>query len=653
MMVVLGALPVQAQPKLATGLDNPTLALNVSRAHDWVPGMQFLDLMRSNRSWMGHKHKQYGIWKTADLQEKGFLDDQGWVKAVPEGLRAVGTAWNWSRNTDMFDYRKGRYVIRFKGTGKLRFTGDARVVSQTPGQIIIENREGKTWRFEITHTDLAKTGDYMRDISVVAERHLDLVAAGAVFNPDWLELIKDVRQVRFMEWSHVNKSHIRTWADMPDPMGPLLNNGHAVEHMVQLANEVGADAWFSMPHQSTDATIRRFAEYVRDHLDPRLLVSVEWSNELWNWGFTQTHWSRDQSEAQWGQKAHRDYAVKRAVETGLIWKDVFKDQPQRLQLVLASFVINDRYSKHLLEAPVWKAKEPSTYVPPAQVFDALAVTTYFGHGLTHNAAERADLMRLVGSSERAMNLHVYDRLRSADFDQSVPRVIEFLERQKAVADAYGLDLILYEGGQHVHHRIPNKIKDVVVPEADREHLYKAMENFVRSPEMAKLYQQLWMAWEEIGDGPFMQYSDIGLPTKFGSWGLHKDLMDTPPRAKTLARLNRTRAPWWEGAVAGPQYQQGVTTIGTAKSETLRGTPEEDYLIGGAGDDLFYPGGGRDGVHGGAGQDRAIYSQPYAAYDIRKTDRGVKISGPEGTDLLVSVEQIAFAGGQVLKTEDLR
>ena len=34
----------------------------------------------------------------------------------------------------------------------------------------------------------------------------------------------------------------------------------------QLANEVGADAWFSMPHQADDAYVAAFAEYVRDHV---------------------------------------------------------------------------------------------------------------------------------------------------------------------------------------------------------------------------------------------------------------------------------------------------------------------------------------------------------------------------------------------------
>ena len=52
-----------------------------------------------------------------------------------------------------------------------------------------------------------------------------------------------------------------------------------IEHMVKLANHVGAAPWFNMNHLSDDDYTRRFAQQVKDTLRPDVKVYVEWSNE--------------------------------------------------------------------------------------------------------------------------------------------------------------------------------------------------------------------------------------------------------------------------------------------------------------------------------------------------------------------------------------
>jgi hypothetical protein len=46
--------------------------------------------------------------------------------------------------------------------------------------------------------------------------------------------------------------------------------------MVELANKTGSNPWFKMPHDATDDYIQKFATYVCNHLDPRLIASVEY-----------------------------------------------------------------------------------------------------------------------------------------------------------------------------------------------------------------------------------------------------------------------------------------------------------------------------------------------------------------------------------------
>ena len=60
--------------------------------------------------------------------------------------------------------------------------------------------------------------------------------------------------------------------------------------MIQLCNMLKIDPWFCIPHRATDDYIAQFARLVREKLDPSLKVYLEYSNELWNWGFHQAGW---------------------------------------------------------------------------------------------------------------------------------------------------------------------------------------------------------------------------------------------------------------------------------------------------------------------------------------------------------------------------
>jgi hypothetical protein len=454
-----------------------------------------------------------------------------------------------------------------------------------------------------------------------------------------------VREVRFLNWIAANDSDQVTWADRPRPGGPYMGRGQAIEYMVQLANEIGADAWFTIPHLADADYIRQFATYVRDHLDPRLQVRVEWSNEVWNGQFQQHRWAREQSQALWGVDEPRDYSVKMATRTAQIWKDVFQGaDAARLQTVLGSFVTNPWYTQKLLEADVWKQNEPAAWVAPANTFDAVAVTTYFGGTLARDGAERAAFLRVLDQGGD-INGYLAGRLRDPQMRSSVPQVLEFLAAHADVARSGGLDLLLYEGGQHVHAAIGPKARDQAQPTTpeDIARMHNALIAFVRSPEMADLYRDMWQGWARIGQGPFMQYSDVTGPSKFGSFGLYANLQDRTPRSVLLTELNRSQTPWWDAA-PGAQYQQGGAVWGTDQADQLQGTVEEDYLIGAGGDDIFYVSASRDGLHGGVGQDTAIFPRPISAYVWQRDGAGLRVIGPDSDTLLVAIETFSFADG---------
>src|SRR5690606_8293459 len=113
--------------------------------------------------------------------------------------------------------------------------------------------------------------DPIRDIRMIREDRLDLARAGVVFNPDFIAVVQDVRMVRFMDWMATNNSTQATWTDRPRPGDATwASHGVPVEVMVDLANRIGADPWFTLPHMADDDYVRQFAQHVHNRLDPRL-----------------------------------------------------------------------------------------------------------------------------------------------------------------------------------------------------------------------------------------------------------------------------------------------------------------------------------------------------------------------------------------------
>ena len=635
---------------VGVGVSNPTLSFGLSNVSDAGTGMPFLDLARVMRPLYGAPKAGGKKMKTADLSAAGVLDAEGWPTRIPAGMKSISTVWDWSSsNADpaAAASRAGVYVLTYEGTGTLDIGGaqGVRVLSSTPGRIVFENRDGGSMRFAITATDLKHDGDYIRDISVVAQKYEALHDAGAIFNPDFLALVEDARELRFMDWMKTNGSTQVEWADRPQVTDVTWakSGGIPVEMMVALANETGTDPWFNMPAMASDDYVRQFATYVRDHLAPGLVAQVEYSNETWNWGMTQTHWLDDQAKALWGPKAtNLDFAAMRATQTAVIWDDVFGSEADaRVQNVLAAQTVNPGVATKQLNAKVWAANDPAGFVDPATVFDKLAITTYFGNSTVGHKDMRSDLIAHI---KDFANGHGPDpvawlagKLMDPVYNSSIPQVEANWAANKVVADKYGLDLVAYEGGQHVHQSSGIKL----TAEEDRV-LTAFMTDFVRSPEMATLYDQLWDAWAQVSDGPFMQYGDVAQPNKWGSWGLFSAIGDDNPRADLLV-ANNAEGQAWFGDGGGARYLQGVVRLGGDGGGTLAGTGKGDTLIGGRGADVFLAAGGDDRINGGAGIDTLVLAGKASDYRFTADGKGHDIDGPDGHDFVLDVEQFRFDG----------
>lgn len=637
------------------GLADPSLAMGLSGISDWSTQHPFLDHMKTARPWVGHLPDQWGGVSSEDLEARGFLDAAGWVWGLPDDITSVETLLLTNQPEESAGLA-GTYRVQWQGTGSVELTGRARVIRREDREIWFDFTPGEgPVGIKITQTDPERVGDYIQDITVVAQTKVPLVDAGAVFNPDWLAVVNDLRMVRFMDWMQTNGSTQTTWEGRPQPGDFSYGwRGVPVEVMVQLANEIGADPWFTMPHLADETYLRGFATYARDNLDSGLRAHVEYSNELWNWGFKQAQWALQQGEERWGEGAHlhMQFAGLKAAEMGRVWAQIYGDEADtRLVRVMSTHTDWPGLEKALLQAPLVQAEGLEAPVTQA---DAYGVTGYFGVTLgldegaemllgwladTAAAAERAG--RAEGLQRAALEAFVTEHRFDRVFAQAVDHlrrtevaalVGDALPYQAAVARDNNLALVMYEGGSHAVG------VGVLSNDAQLTDFFTA---FSSSAELGALYKEVLTSWRTLGGQSFNAFTDVGRPSKWGSWGHLRHLWDETPRHTALMAYNQIEPHWHESRQDGVFLHGGVFKNG-ADGGRLEGTAKRDVLIGGDGNDVLVARGAGDVLFGGAGTDRAILPGTRGDYQFTREGDRVRARAPGRSYLLTHIETVGFA-----------
>lgn len=543
-------------PPLPAPAVPPPMGMGLAAVTDWSSQQPFLDVMKTARPWIGHMPGRWGGAEYEDLLRAGFLDDNGWPVEMPRELGSIGTLIL----TDLPETARslaGRYVLRFEGDGIVEVGGRASNVRYGKNAVRFDFSPGPgSVDIRIQRTDRGRKGDYVRDITVVREDRLESFDNGAVFNPDWLAHMRGFKVLRFMDWMDTNDSALSQWSDRPRPEDVTWAlKGVPVEVMIALANELRADAWFTLPHLATDDYFRRFAALARDGLAADSRAWVEFSNEVWNWQFAQARWADEMALARWGaQDAWVQFYALRAMQMADIWTEVYGVQADdRLVRIIATQTGWLGLEDTILNAPLVVAEGLPR---PATRFDAYAVAGYFGSsmgnedGVAHTrdwlaqslaAAEaNADRRGLTGTArsdfieahkfDAAMPLAARDLLDGSVIGRPDGTLVDVLTRMlphhAQVAKSEGLDMIMYEGGTHLV-----GLGSVVEDEAITAFLTHV--NY--SPEMGTLYDRLIAGWAALGGGLFTHYADVYVPSKWGSWGALRTLSDDNPRWQALQR----------------------------------------------------------------------------------------------------------------------
>ncbi|WP_165874757.1 sugar-binding protein [Cocleimonas flava] len=535
---------------------NSPLGMNTNEALEVDASLPFADIFR-----LALPFNEARPWFT-----KGNVsfDKDGW----PKNLNGGQAGTRFLSHIPIEALPKGEYTVLYQGEGKINYGASAKVVKRSPGKDIIKlvpMKQPNEMYPTATATLFIKESNpknYIRNIRIMmpggicrndpfkrvtaarqcannsyqsfADNHNQVM-----FNPDFLNFMKDFKVVRFMNMSGVTRNNIRSWNDRPTLQkatwgGKEGVRGVPIEVMIQLANILDVDPWFNIPHNADNVFINRFAQTVKQQLKPNLRVYLEYTNEAWNNIFV----PQAEHMKQTGYKLKLDkdrniagskYYSMQSVNIFKMWERVFGGT-DRLVRVMGGMTTNTKLTETLLG-----------FQNAYKHVDAIAVAPYF-----HFSQDKMAGIKSVND--------VFTTLNARDNRYSIRNTLDFVKKQMQVTKGFGVDLIAYEGGQHLVHHKTHSMTQGATP-----HLYKAN----KDKRMAAAYYQLLAGWKKLGGKLFIPFSAPRPSTWHGSWGIKEHIAETPaqaPKYRSLLGFSHGNPCWWESCRGGKIVRHQKPTI---------------------------------------------------------------------------------------------
>lgn len=515
LLIPVGFIPASCASELGTNLEGIA---------DWSPAFVFRDIFKYSREWIPQTPDIFDTGERALLD----LDENGWLRSLPtaeDNVTYTQVATVWAHDPH---HPGGRYVVRYDGNGTIVYgLGASKIDAESvPGRdVLMLDPDVGIFVLTLVQTDPGHTGDYLRNIRVTteADEHADLAAQP--FNPDYVKAMQPYSVVRFMDWGATNNSPLSAWSDRPRPENARYSTalGVPIELMTAFANQTGSHAWFTMPHQADDAFIAAYAQLVLDNLDMNLDVYVEYSNEVWNGGFGQSSWVTAQAQAAWPSAPDSDFTKMinwygmRSAQTCETWKNIWAEHTSRVHCVMGAQAANSWTASQALECPLW------SQAPCAEHgMDAVAIAPYFG-GYLGTPGYQQQLQQWIAEPDGG-----YTALFNELTTHALPQSTGWIDAQLAVSRAFGLDLVAYEGGQH--------LAGVFGVENDAA-VTQLFIGANRDARMQAAYETYFNTWRERVGGLFMHFTDYGAYSKWGSWGTLEYLgQKTSPKFQGLKNV---------------------------------------------------------------------------------------------------------------------
>lgn len=276
--------------------------------------------------------------------------------------------------------------------------------------------------------------------------------------------------------------------------------------MIAPSNELGTDAWLNVLDLLDDHYVRQLARLWLAQLAPGQRLNVEYSNEIWNpdfESFLPAQWVQEQDLALGLSNDPTVAATRRqanrSAEIFAIFEEEWAGSRDRLTFVLAPWIAFPELSEELLSSFESVSVNGVSINPTGVEADALALGAYFGPPIMDELFAANAISTATTTTSDVLEL-----LRA----EINGEIRDLVFAQAAVAESHGLELMAYEGGQHlVAHGAAQWDPEVQAPIAETN----------RDQGMYDLYNELLDMWDEAGGGLFTAYQSIWHPDPWGAF----------------------------------------------------------------------------------------------------------------------------------------
>jgi hypothetical protein len=560
------------------------MGINLATVNYYSSEQPFINSFVTSEKWITHSNA------TWDTNEEKYvnLDGNGWPitlnsvnEPTTQQFNSLGVLFLLGMpNTANGIYPAGQYIVLYDGEGTLSYGFDAASVRRSPGRDVINvTPSNKGIDLRIVATDPRHTGNYLRNVKVVTAANEAAAKAGQIFNPVFLNLIQNFRALRFMDWFLTNNSTLSSWTDRPIPTNAFFgtSKGVPIEIAVQLANAVSADAWMNVPVMADDNFISQMATLVHSQLGSSQKIYVELSNEVWNPSFSQSKYAVDRGKALWPTRSssrgdfeyNREWFGMRTAQMCDIWRSVWRSDP-RLVCVLGAQAAWSFSATEALKCPYWTQGAPCS----GHAIDAVAIAPYLGGAVPSAWTSQADggLAKLFQSLDSQNDSTLdeesfFSRILRRWFRSGTTIPAGGFTAQDAAWEQefntnlapYRLPLLAYEGGQ----TFANGATEAL------DGLYMAAN---RDARMGQAYTRYFQQWKTAGGQLFMYYNDVGVESKYGSWGAVESIMQTttplsgaPPKWQAIQTFISGNPCWW-ASCSGTIVPGQPTTVRAASTK---------------------------------------------------------------------------------------
>ncbi|HEX6364121.1 MAG TPA: hypothetical protein VFZ93_14285 [Albitalea sp.] len=517
-------------------------------------------------------------------QDKVLWDENGYARRLPAANDTTVKYRQLSAllfQGDGGSHPAGRYVVLYDGDGTLEYSGAGRKVDaeSKPGRDVVEvtSNPGEGMTLRITRINEA---NHLRNIRVIGPggvcssaprtwvadasrcgsgtyRSLEELSATQTYHPAYVGDLAGFRTLRFMKWSSANTGKLVSWAQRPTPNRAMWNTDDGVpyEAMFELARATGADPWVNVPPYVDDEFARQLGRLAKAQLAPGATLYFEYGNEPWNQAPPYSEAGvmfEAKAKAKWpgatmpAWQQRLNWYAYRSVQLCRLVKAEFGADASRVKCMANSQAANTEVSQVMLACELAR-NELGNHC--GRLLDGLAVAPYFGYYLS-DGQFAAQMDAWANEADGGMD-KVFRELTGRDAkgnpvtpplhvaggwtpkDGSLPEVKRWIVSSKAVADQYGLPLVAYEAGQHLHTYRGGKVEEM---------FRKAN----RDPRMGAAMRQLAEDWKAAGGQVLIPFSYAQTSERGGAWGMKEHQRDDTAPKWQAVKAARDAGCWWSG-----------------------------------------------------------------------------------------------------------